>query len=257
MRRILTLGRSFLAALAFHVLAVGLGFPIFYLVLWPLAVLFPSTRTHTAPPVSRLFCRTALFFIRLGGGRVDIRGRIPAEQPCYILMNHQSVLDIPVAILAARPRLPAFVTRRRYARGIPVVSPSLRIVRWPVIEPEGDPAEAFKTMAGAVRLHPALLLFPESHRTRDGEIGPFFPAGLWFLLKTERRPVYLIVIDGFRACSHWRNLFTSVSGISAEADVLGPWIPPVQDRWPEFIEGLRQAMIVRLDEMRKARGSGR
>jgi 1-acyl-sn-glycerol-3-phosphate acyltransferase len=169
-------------------------------------------------------------------------------------MNHQSVLDIPVAVLSARPRLPAIVTRKRYAR-TPIMAHLLRFLRWPVVDTEGDPGAAFRALVSAVHHHPALMIYPESHRTKTGEIGSFFPAGLWILFKTERRPVYLIVGDGFRACSHWRDLFTSLGEVAGKAEVIGPFHPPPAEELRGFIEDLRQAMVAKLAEMRKDDGS--
>jgi 1-acyl-sn-glycerol-3-phosphate acyltransferase len=255
MRKVWSIFRSMTATTAFFILVFGLGGLLVRVFIWPLAVMFPGTWAPAAGPLARDFCRAIFFFVRLGGGRMTVRGRIPADQPCFIVMNHQSLLDILVAVMAAQPRLPAFVTRRRYARGIPLISPTIRILRWPVIEPTGDPAEALRTLALAAKSHPALLIFPEGHRGRDGEIGPFATAGLWVLFKTQRRPVYAIVGDGSWGSSHWRDLFTSLPAISVEAEVLGPFFPPPSGGMKDFIDEIRRIMIAKLNEMRQARVS--
>ncbi len=245
--------RGFVAAFVLHVLVLGIGGPLYWILARPLARIIPERMRSACGPLSGQFHGFLLFFVRLGGGRIRLRGRIPADQRCFVLMNHQSVLDIPVAVRIARPRLPAFVTRKRYSRA-PIMASLLRFLRWPVVDPDGDPAEAMKVLAGAVKIHPCLLIYPESHRTKTGDIGPFFPAGLWILFKAERRPVYLIVGDGFRACSHWRDLFTSLGEVDGESEVLGPFFPPPPDELRGFINELRETMVAKLAEMKETHG---
>src|ERR1700704_23112 len=44
-----------------------------------------------------------LGIIRAGGGRFRRTGSFPSTDPHYVVMNHQSLLDIPTAVLMAEP----------------------------------------------------------------------------------------------------------------------------------------------------------
>jgi 1-acyl-sn-glycerol-3-phosphate acyltransferase len=85
----------------------------------------------------------------------------------------------------AEPYVPAFVTRRRYARWIPAVSPCIRALECPIVDPKRDPRGAVELLRQAATVHDAgLLIYPESHRSRDGEVRPFRPAGVLAVLGT-------------------------------------------------------------------------
>src|SRR5439155_3181188 len=124
-------------------------------------------------------------------------GAISTREPSLIVMNHQSLLDIPTVVLMVDPYVCRFVARHRYRRFVPSVSLCMRLLGCPIIDPDNRKA-ALRTMRQAARdqAH-GLLVFPEGHRTRDGEIQPFHAAGLEIMLRERLLPVYLVVTDGF------------------------------------------------------------
>jgi 1-acyl-sn-glycerol-3-phosphate acyltransferase len=73
-----------------------------------------------------------LFCMRLGGATLRRSGMVSTASPMLVIMNHQSLLDIPTAGLMCSPLVPWFVTRKRYHHGIPAVSPCLRLMGCPI-----------------------------------------------------------------------------------------------------------------------------
>jgi 1-acyl-sn-glycerol-3-phosphate acyltransferase len=196
---------------------------------------------------------TLMLIIRLGGARVRRSGVIPTEGPALIVMNHQSLLDIPTAVLMETSRVSWFVTRRRYARFIPSVSLCLRLLRAPIIEPDDKKAALRALQEAARRQENGILIFPEGHRTRDGSIQPFHAAGLQIMLRERPVPVYLVVTDGFWTCRRMVDFVFNISSIDGRTEVLGPFLPPEGDL-VSFVASLREKMVEHLAQMRQRNG---
>jgi 1-acyl-sn-glycerol-3-phosphate acyltransferase len=190
--------------------------------------------------------------LRLGGAHVRRRGTLPTATPVVIVGNHQSLLDICQVTLLAHPRVPAFVARRRYARFVPLVSACMRLLGCPIVDPRRDPAGAIDAVRrGARELPHGILIFPEGHRSRDGTIRPFRPAGLEAALRERRVPVYLVLNEGVWRVRRLADLLFRVHIIDAVSEVMGPFEPPADDdALPAFIEGLRGVLVDRLAALR-------
>jgi len=66
-----------------------------------------------------------------------------------------------------------------------------------MVDPRNDPQGAIEAIRRGVReLTHGLLIFPEGHRSRTGEVGRFRTAGLEAMLRERRLPVYVVVNDG-------------------------------------------------------------
>jgi 1-acyl-sn-glycerol-3-phosphate acyltransferase len=193
--------------------------------------------------------------MRLGGARLRRSGTVPTASPVLVIMNHQSLLDIPTAGLMSSPLVPWFVTRKRYQYGIPAVSPCLRLMGCPVIDP-AVPRESLKTMRQAARaLEHGMLVFAEGHRSRDGEVQPFQTAGVLTVLRERHIPVCLVVTDGFWSARRFLDSVLGVGRIRGETEVVGVFEPPADDAaLPAFVEHLRETMIAHLALMRRRRG---
>jgi 1-acyl-sn-glycerol-3-phosphate acyltransferase len=169
-----------------------------------------------------------------------------------VVANHQALLDICQITLMAHPRVPAFVTRRRYSRFVPLVSQCIRLLGSPIVDPKRDArgsVEAIRT--GARELPHGMAIFPEGHRSHDGEIRPFRAAGLETILTERRMPVYLVLNEGVWRVRRLADLLFRVPLIDARSEVMGPFEPPADAaRLPEFIGGLRAKLVKRLAELR-------
>jgi 1-acyl-sn-glycerol-3-phosphate acyltransferase len=147
-----------------------------------------------------------------------------------------------------------FVTRKRYHYGIPSVSPCLRLMGCPVIEPR-DRKASLRIMRDAARtLEQGLLVFAEGHRSRDGEIQPFQTAGVLTVLRERHLPVCLVVTDGFWSARRFVDSVLGLGRIRGETEVVGVFEPPADDAaLPAFLEHLRETMIAHLALMRRRR----
>jgi 1-acyl-sn-glycerol-3-phosphate acyltransferase len=224
------------------------------LVVYPLVLLLPKRRASLTSTYFRGMSHGILFCMRLGGAALRRSGTVSTASPVLVIMNHQSLLDIPTAGLMCSPLVPWFVTRKRYQYGIPSVSPCLRLMGCPVIEPR-DRKASLRTMREAARaLEHGILVFAEGHRSRDGEVQPFQTAGVLAMLRERRMPVCLVVTDGFWSARRMVDSVFGLGRIRGETEVVGVFEPPADDAaLPAFLEQLRQTMVAHLALMRGRR----
>jgi 1-acyl-sn-glycerol-3-phosphate acyltransferase len=201
----------------------------------------------------KLVCNGIVLGFRLGGARFVRRGRIPTAEPSLILMNHQSLLDIVTTTLMGDPYVPAFVPRRRYARWfVPLVGGSIWLLRCPVVDPKRDPDGAIAAMrrAATEQLH-GILVFPEGHRSLDGQVRPFKTAGTVAILGERRLPVYAVVTDGFWFGRRLVDFLINVHRLRGRTEVLGPFSPPEDPaQIPAFIQSIHDVIVDRLTGIR-------
>jgi 1-acyl-sn-glycerol-3-phosphate acyltransferase len=229
------------------------------LVIWPLITIFPKRRRAIVRWWLRFNARATFALARgIGGLRLTIEGRIPPE-PVVVIMNHQSVLDIPLGVLLTPGPYPIIPTRDRYGKRIPGIAPLTRIAEYPLVS-QGRTAkreELLALKAAADKVHAgdnSLVIFPEGHRTRYGEIAPFMKSGLSLILPRARRPVYCIVADGmWHARTIW-DAMLRFAGLRVHARVIGPFDPPTREEADGFLDGLRERMIAEIEDMRRASG---
>jgi 1-acyl-sn-glycerol-3-phosphate acyltransferase len=234
-------------------LVIGAGQRV---VIWPLIAILPKKRRAIVRWWLRFNARATFALARgIGGLRLTIEGRIPPE-PGVVVMNHQSVLDIPLGVLMTPGPYPIIPTRDRYGRWIPGIAPLTRIAEYPLVS-QGRSAKreellALKQAADKVAAgHNSLLIFPEGHRTRRGEIAPFMKSGLALILPRAQRPVYCIVADGmWHARTIW-DAMLRFAGLEVHARVLGPFEPPARGDVDAFLDDLRQRMIAEIERMRR------
>ena len=227
----------------------------------PLSWCVPRSASRLFASWVRLQARITLRLLRvLGGFRVTVEGAI-APQSCIVIMNHQSIIDIPIGLALMPGPLPLIPARRRYARGIPGVSVYLRAARNPLVsqrkeDRKADLAGVLDAAARTEAGEASMLIFPEGHRTRDGEILPFMPGGLQVALSRTRVPVYCIVADGMWKSRTVQDTFVNLANVRARARVLGPFDPPADKTdIPAFVDQLRTRMIDALSDMRRSHAS--
>ena len=224
---------------------------LMHLVIVPMHRVAPALAEAWADRFTRGMARLILATLTLGGARFRRIGTVPTESPSLIIGNHQSIVDPAVVISMAAPRVPAFVARTRY-RNVPVVGASMRFARCLLIDPRRDVKGAIAAMSQAARdLSHGLLVYPEGHRTTDGAVRPFRPAGVIAVLAARRLPVYLVVSDGLWVNRRLADVVFNVHRMQGTTEVLGPFDPPEDEAaLPAFIEEMRERMIGHLASMR-------
>lgn len=202
----------------------------------------------------RLCARASLRGIAqaVGGARIAPLPAIEGRAGTLILMNHQSLLDIPLAVLAVRGRYPLIVTRKRYARGIPLVSPMLRFYKFPLVEPGTRTRDQLQALAEVARTADRpLLVFPEGHRSRDGEIRPFKKGGVETILTQRSWQTYVLVADGFWRCGRLQDYVAHIASVRGRSVCLGPFPFDARTQSPtEFADRMRAQMIEGLARLR-------
>jgi 1-acyl-sn-glycerol-3-phosphate acyltransferase len=190
----------------------------------------------------------------LGGAHIPPPPELPGQEGVLVLMNHQSLLDIPLVVAALRPHHPRIVTRVRYARGKPLISHMVRLYQYPLVDPRANARVQITAIAENARSSPVpFVIFPEGHRTRDGEIGAWKEGGLRGILGARQWTVYLVVADGYWQSARLVDFLENVSRIDGRAVALGPFDGPEPGADPErFITDMRERMISALADLRAA-----
>lgn len=194
---------------------------------------------------------------RVTGARMPVPEPIVPPEPGHlILMNHQSLWDIPLVVQTVARGYPRIVTRKRYSRFIPQISHMVRLYQYPLVDPTGGREELKAALDELERTgretDVPIAVFPEGTRTRDGEIGRFKPAGLTRLLAARDWTVHVFVADGFWQAAKFRGMaggFGTIDGKFEHAGTLH-WTDPTADPAP-FIEDARTLMIDALAELRR------
>lgn len=247
-------GLRSLAGVLGCLLFLGLVAPLsLYLVVVSWIALQPKRSQELGAAWVSWVARGLVWFCRMGGATFEIEGNIDCAQPGVVIMNHQSVLEVAPLVYILHPRLPRFVARARYAYGVPTVSRSIRYLDCIVIDPRRDRAGAVIAIKRAAEqgLHHTVMLFPEGHRTTDGEIAPFRPAGMIALLEGRQMPVWTIVADGFWKLRKVKDTFFGLGSVRGRLKVVECQMSPEKREDLEgFIEERRQNMIRELAKMR-------
>lgn len=119
---------------------------------------------------------------------------IPLERPLIMVLNHQSMNDIPPIIWFMRKYHPKFVSKIELGKGIPSVSYNLRHGGSVLIDRK-DSKQALVQIAKLgkyiEKYNRSAVIFPEGTRSRNGHPKKFQPTGLKILLKNA--PSALIV----------------------------------------------------------------
>jgi 1-acyl-sn-glycerol-3-phosphate acyltransferase len=226
----------------------------YYLFILPRLLLQPAREYAIGAIWVRFLSRSLVRLMQVGGARFKIEGDIDTNKASVIIMNHQSVLDIPPLIHILKEGLPRFVIREKYTRGVPTVSRSTRFIGCIPVDPKKDRAAAVLALRKVAREglnDRAVLVYPEGHRSRHGEVLPFRPAGLVALLSEKPQPVWVVVNDGlFRLTTIWDTFF-ALGTVRCRMKAIGPVMSPENaDDLPAFIEGRRQVLIDELARMR-------
>ena len=210
------------------------------LVVWPAMRLRPARAEAVIAWYMKGMSNGIFGIIRAAGGRVARTGTIPTGEPCYVVMNHQSLLDIPTTVLMAQPYIPRFIARARYGRWVPSVSLCMRLLGCPLIEPENRKG--------------SLRALREATRAQRHGIVVFHTAGLQIMLRERPLPVYVLVTDGFWKGRRFVDFLFNIDRIDGRTVVLGAFLPPADGEYGPFLEGIRREMVERLRQLRGGAG---
>jgi len=253
--RVLRSGIFFVIYFCYLTLIMGLGQRV---LLWPAIILVPKRRRAMVRAWLRFHAVATLRMARaLAGVRLTTSGSLPAES-CIVVMNHQSVLDIPLGLSLVRGPYPLIPTRDRYRRGIPGISPLSRLARFPFLSQKRALSRLELTSLTdaaeqVARGEQSLLIFPEGHRTDDGRIGRFMRNGLRITLARASRPIYCVVADGMSHTRTFADAFVRFADTHICVVVLGPFDPPSDDAQVDaLIDMLHQRMTAALDAIRRS-----
>lgn len=138
--------------------------------------------------------------LKTSGIRVRVEGleNINAGAPAIYCVNHQSAMDIPI-LFVNLPVQFRFVAKRSLF-SMPFMG--WHLLRSGHIPVDRDrPREAMRSMkrvAEEIREGKSVLLFPEGHRSRAGEMLPF-KAGSFYIAVLAGVPIVPITLNGTRA----------------------------------------------------------
>jgi 1-acyl-sn-glycerol-3-phosphate acyltransferase len=254
--KLVRVSRSALFLLVYLIyLVLFMGF-VQRFILVPLAWVFPVLTDRLLLPWSRMQASAPMRMLRtLAGVRFSVEGAIGPENR-LVIMNHQSIIDIVLAVWLSPGYLTLIPARRRYQWGIPGISVYLRLARFPLISQtrEGLRADLAMLTDSADRMRRgevAMAIFPEGHRTKDGSILPFMTRGLRLVLSRAPLPVYCIVGDGMSQARTLMDSLAGLAGARVRVRIIGPFQPPQEAaEMGRFIESLRERMIATLADMR-------
>lgn len=124
--------------------------------------------------------------------RVTGAEHVPERGPAVLAMNHESALDIPLAVIASRRRITFMAKRELFANGF---------ASWSLERLGGFRVDRSRFDLGAVRTALAVLargdvlgMYPEGTRS-PGRLLPFLDGAAWIALRAGA-PLVPVALDG-------------------------------------------------------------
>jgi 1-acyl-sn-glycerol-3-phosphate acyltransferase len=226
------------------------------LVVQPVGRFFPERKEAVVSRHVRGMRSATLWILRnIGRARIDTAPRIPCRSGVLIVMNHQSLIDILVASEMVADGYPRYVTHYRYATGIPLISHMIRMMGSIPVYPGQMGKEQLEHLAetGRTAEHP-IVLYPEGHRTKDGEIRPWKRGALDAFLSARDWTVHVVVLDGLWQAARIPDFVGNLTRVRCRVESAGVFEYDGRGRasHDEFVERIRAAMCDKLSEMRRA-----
>ena len=222
---------------------LGLAEVVQRVVIVPLVWMAPASKGRVLAAWQRWIAGTLIGLIRiLGGGTFEAFPTIPSNPGVLVLMNHQSLLDIPVVVRCFEHGYSRIVTRERYARGVPVVSRMIKLYDYPVVDPKGGMKRQLKMLRSVARdPRVPIVVYPEGTRSLDGALLPFRRGAVDTLLRHRQWNVYLLTSDGTLPCGRLKDMLSGVDTVRCRVSVSGPFDTPSDPHeissWLEEMEG--------------------
>jgi len=165
--------------------------------------------------LSRLACYVYFrFFPRRKGAPM------PSKGPVIVVMNHQSYLD-PILAEVSCPRMLRFLARSTLFRNR-LFGGFISILGAVPIDREGSGLGGLKKAVELLEGGSAILIFPESTRSKDGTIADF-KAGFVWLARRTGATILPIAVSG--ACRAWPRSNRLPRPYKIRATVLDPIRP--------------------------------
>ena len=223
------------------------------LVVVPLVWVAPARKDRLLAGWLRWIAGTLIGMVRfVGGGRFEPLPSIPSAAGVLVLMNHQSLLDIPIAIRCIESGYSRIVTRKRYASGKPLLSRMIKLYDYPVVDPTGGMKPQLKLLRSVARdPRVPIVVFPEGTRSHDGELLPFRRGAVDTFLRHRRWQVYLLTSDGTLPCGRLKDILNGVDSVDCRVTVSGPFDTPTDPKdFPAWLQEMEDRMRKSLAELR-------
>ncbi|AXT18491.1 1-acyl-sn-glycerol-3-phosphate acyltransferase [Flavobacteriaceae bacterium AU392] len=171
----------------------GLILLIFHPIQWLCFNLFGYTLHKKSVDILQFFLMRSTNII---GTRYSFNNpyQIPTNKPLIIVVNHQSLYDIPPIIWYMRKHHAKFISKKELGKGIPSVSYNLRHGGSVLIDRKNakEAVNAIQDFAKYIETNKrAAVIFPEGTRSRDGKSKKFQSKGLIALF--ENIPSAIVV----------------------------------------------------------------
>jgi 1-acyl-sn-glycerol-3-phosphate acyltransferase len=190
--------------------------------------------------------------VMLGGAQLGPRQPIPSHSGVLVIMNHQSLLDIPLVVRAMEGVYPRIVTRQRYTQGIPLISHMIRLCQYPLVDPKATVRGHLRGLEEAARNgETSLVIFPEGTRSADGSLGTWKRSGLRTLLSSRPWQVYVAVADGLWRARSLRDFMRDISSADIRMTHVGPFQCSPGDDVEAFVEAMQVQMQESLRSLRE------
>jgi len=150
-------------------------------------------RPFVVPYAVKPWAKTNLW---AGGIHLDVQGleNLPKE-PCIIMFNHQSALDI-LAYMSILPIDWRAIMKKEVGQ-IPFIGWVARLSGHYMVARDGSSSDTkeVKKIVGKIRSGPTVVVAPEGTRSKDGKLLPFQKGG-FLIAVLARVPVVTMVITG-------------------------------------------------------------
>lgn len=186
------------------------------------------------------------------GIRLEVSGRnhLPRGKPCILVINHESALDIPVAVAATR--IPVRFMAKKELFRFPFFG---WVLKWgghiPIDRKNRQKAiQAIEKMSGKlIRRNISIIVSPEGTRSSSGRILPF-KKGAFRLARSYKLPLVPVILMGSRYCLP-NKTFRIRSGI-VKVVIEKPVYPEHYENLEECIHLVRNLMIRYKDDYEKS-----
>ncbi len=223
------------------------------LVVVPLAWVAPARKGRVLAVWQRGIAASMIGMVRfIGGGKFEPLPAIPFAPGVLVLMNHQSLLDIPIVVRCVEGGYSRIVTRKRYARRVPLISRMIKLYEYPVVDTESGLKSQLKVLRSVARdPRVPIVVYPEGTRSRDGELLPVLRGAVDTLLRHRQWKVYLATADGTLPCGRLRDMLDGLDTVRCRVSVSGPFDTPSDPKdFPAWIEEMEGRMRKKLAELR-------